>query len=157
MKDVLLKQYELVRESRSVLFDYCDTVKPEHFVQEVPGFGSGGSMRSLLTHVANSYQHWTAVHCFKESPVRITAETVSTVTESRDLYNRIDQLVYRLIESYKRNYDEEISGLTQGRLFIASPFRVFLHVITHEYHHKGQILSISRHLGYIPVDTDVLR
>lgn len=34
---------------------------------------------------------------------------------------------------------------------------LFSHVITHEYHHKGQVLSISRHLGYTPVDTDIIR
>ncbi|MCB0640529.1 MAG: ATP-binding cassette domain-containing protein, partial [Phaeodactylibacter sp.] len=35
--------------------------------------------------------------------------------------------------------------------------KLFTHVITHEFHHKGQVLSFSRHLGYTPVDTDVLR
>jgi uncharacterized damage-inducible protein DinB len=38
-----------------------------------------------------------------------------------------------------------------------SAFQIFTHVITHEFHHKGQILSLSRHLGYTPVDTDIIR
>ncbi len=38
-----------------------------------------------------------------------------------------------------------------------TPFELFTHVITHEFHHKGQVLSLSRHLGYIPVDTDIIR
>ncbi|MFI5159066.1 MAG: DinB family protein [Sphingobacteriales bacterium] len=43
------------------------------------------------------------------------------------------------------------SGLTR------SPFELFTHVTTHEFHHKGQVVSMSRQLGYTPVDTDVIR
>lgn len=137
MKDVLLNAYHLVKESRAVLFDYCDTVKPEHFIQEVAGFGRGGSMRSLLAHIANSSQHWTAVHCFKENPPRITADTVNSVAECREVYQQIDGLVYRLIASFENNYYEELQGTTGNQTFVASPFKVFMHVTTHEYHHKG--------------------
>lgn len=157
MKEVLLREYELVKESRSVLFDYCETIRPEHFIQEVPGFGRGGSMNSLLAHIANSSQHWIAVHCFKENPPPITANRMNTIAECRELYKHIDGSVHRLIESFEKNYYEEISSIAGNRTFAGSPFKVFMHVTTHEYHHKGQILTISRYLGYIPVDTDVLR
>ena len=157
MKDVLLQEYELVKESRSVLFNYCETVSPEHFTREVPGFGRGGSMNSLLAHIANSYQYWTAVHCLNENPDRITADKATTIAECRELYKYIDTLVQRLTESFEKNYYEDISSAVGNRTFLASPFKVFVHVTTHEYHHKGQILTISRHLGYTPVDTDVLR
>ncbi|WP_423227985.1 DinB family protein [Sabulibacter ruber] len=30
-------------------------------------------------------------------------------------------------------------------------------MITHEFHHKGQIPSLGRHLGFVPDDTDVVR
>jgi uncharacterized damage-inducible protein DinB len=36
-------------------------------------------------------------------------------------------------------------------------FKLFTHTITHEFHHKGQILTLSRQLGYTPVDTDIMR
>jgi len=137
--------------------DYCATVKPEHFIQEVEGFGRGGSMRSLLTHVANSSQHWIAVHTFRENPQRITADAAPTVNHCRELYKKIDELVYRLIYSFENSYHTEITSVTGDKTFMASPFKVFMHIITHEYHHKGQILTISRHLGYTPVDTDILR
>nr|WP_242021046.1 DinB family protein [Cytobacillus oceanisediminis] len=31
-----------------------------------------------------------------------------------------------------------------------------MHTVTHEYHHKGQIMAMSRQLGYEPPNTDVL-
>ncbi|MNY72090.1 DinB family protein [compost metagenome] len=55
------------------------------------------------------------------------------------------------------NSEEEIEYESNGLKKTAEPFKLFSHVITHEYHHKGQILSLSRHLGYTPVDTDIIR
>ena len=33
---------------------------------------------------------------------------------------------------------------------------LFTHVITHEFHHKGQLLTLSRILGYVPPDEDII-
>ncbi|MNY69859.1 DinB family protein [compost metagenome] len=55
------------------------------------------------------------------------------------------------------DFEDEIVYEVQNIKNSAKPFKVFTHVITHEYHHKGQILSLSRHLGYTPVDTDIMR
>lgn len=157
MKHLLSSQYELVKDSRSALLDYCATLKTEHFIQEVENFGRGGSIRSLLAHVGNSSQHWIAVHCLKESPPRITANSVNNIEECRQLFRFIDELFERLIDTFRDDYHREIISTIGDRTFTASPFKVFTHAITHEYHHKGQMLTISRHLGYTPVDTDVIR
>jgi len=37
----------------------------------------------------------------------------------------------------------------------ATPLQLFTHVLTHEFHHKGQIMTMCRILGYTPVETDV--
>ncbi len=44
-----------------------------------------------------------------------------------------------------------------GAILMVNPLQLFTHVITHEFHHKGQIMSLSRHLGYTPVDADIIR
>lgn len=44
-----------------------------------------------------------------------------------------------------------------NKIVIANPLKIFTHVITHGFHHKGQILSLNRHLKYAPVDTDIIR
>ncbi|MNL32837.1 DinB family protein [compost metagenome] len=54
-------------------------------------------------------------------------------------------------------FDSEIQYEIQNVKSSAKPLKLFTHVTTHEYHHKGQILSLSRHLGYTPVDTDIIR
>ncbi|RZK68975.1 MAG: hypothetical protein EOO92_22520, partial [Pedobacter sp.] len=47
-----------------------------------------------------------------------------------------------------------ISG--QGRVD-TTVTSLFTHVITHEFHHKGQIMSMMRLIGYIPPDADIIR
>lgn len=54
------EQYEFLKESRAVLFEYCKTISPEDFVNQNNSFGRGGSMRNLLVHVANTYEYWIA-------------------------------------------------------------------------------------------------
>ncbi len=51
----------------------------------------------------------------------------------------------------------DIDITINDKIIIANPLKLFTHVITHEFHHKGQILSLSRHLGYVRVDTDIIR
>jgi uncharacterized damage-inducible protein DinB len=58
-------------------------------------------------------------------------------------------------DDYRRSLTREIKR--KGITLTLTPLQLFTHVITHEFHHKGQILTMSRTLGYIPVDTDVIR
>ncbi|WP_420491140.1 DinB family protein [Neobacillus drentensis] len=37
-----------------------------------------------------------------------------------------------------------------------TPRKLLLHTITHECHHKGQIVAMLRQMGYEPPNTDVL-
>ncbi len=37
-----------------------------------------------------------------------------------------------------------------------TPCWLFTHTVTHEFHHKGQIIGICRHLGYPTPDTDLI-
>lgn len=68
----------------------------------------------------------------------------------------VDRLMSDFFELMEKS-DVEVEYEIKGTKNIVEPFKLFTHVITHEYHHKGQILSLSRHLGYIPVDTDIIR
>jgi uncharacterized damage-inducible protein DinB len=36
-------------------------------------------------------------------------------------------------------------------------YGIFTYVITHEFRHKGQAMTMALMLGHIPMDTDVMR
>jgi uncharacterized damage-inducible protein DinB len=40
---------------------------------------------------------------------------------------------------------------------LKSPAFILLHVVTHTFHHKGQVVAMLRTLGYPAPDTDLQR
>lgn len=152
----LQKQYNLVLESRNILFDYCKTIKNEDFINEKSSFGRGGSMRNLLVHIANTYEFWVANISLKKNMVFSPYENYQNIEDVIKLFLSIDEFMDAFFELTKKS-GNEIEYERKGQKTRTEPFKIFTHVITHEYHHKGQILSLSRHLGYIPIDTDIIR
>jgi uncharacterized damage-inducible protein DinB len=156
ISDYTREQYNYVKESRNVLFEYCKTISPEDFINQNTSFGRGGSMRNLLVHIANTYEYWIANLALKKNLKPAEYEDNLTIQEVILLFDSVDIFMEEFILEMNLS-DREIVYEIQGSKNSASALKFFSHVITHEYHHKGQILSLSRHLGYIPVDTDIMR
>jgi uncharacterized damage-inducible protein DinB len=149
------KQYALVLESRNILFEYCRTIESEDFINPNSSFGRGGSMRNLLVHIANIYEYWIANISLKKNPIYSVYEEYKNIEDVINLFNSVDQFMNEFFELTEKT--DKIDFERNGQKTSAEPLTLFTHVITHEYHHKGQILSLSRHLGYTPVDTDIIR
>ncbi|UII32925.1 DinB family protein [Fulvivirga ulvae] len=151
------RQYQLIRESRRVLFDYCKTISNEDFVNQNSSFGRGGSIRNLLVHIGNTYEYWIIKHALNKEVSFTQYKAKKTIDEVVELFRSIDREVFDFINRYESSkfalFDLKLDGITK-RITV---FELFTHVITHEFHHKGQILSLSRHLGYTPIDTDIIR
>lgn len=149
-------QYDLVKSSREVLFDYCRTLTPEHLVMEHTNFGRG-SIRNLLVHIANVYQFWIGAKALQRDQVFTSFDAIGDMDGMISLYREIDELMNEFISTSGITPMKQLSFERNGVRTSDTVMKLFTHVITHEYHHKGQILSMSRHMGYIPVDTDVIR
>ena len=150
-------QYELVRGSRAVLFNYCQTIRPDDLLRANNSFGRGGSIRNILVHVANTYEFWVARHALNKNIVPTKYESKKTIQDIIELFELIDRIMFEWIDLVEMNGDKQIPYELNGRKDSVPSSKLFLHVITHEFHHKGQVLSLSRHLGYVPVDTDIVR
>jgi uncharacterized damage-inducible protein DinB len=149
-------QYELVKGSRSVFLTYCKTITPNDFVDQNTSFGRGGSMRNLLVHIANTYQYWIDNISLGKNVIYFEYESQKDIEDVIRLFDIVDNFMlefFLIMENSNKKIEFEINGKSLS----ATSFELFSHVITHEFHHKGQILSISRHLGYLPVDTDIMR
>ena len=142
--------------SRAALFGYCTTIAPEDFLRERSPFGRGGSIRNLLVHNANTYQYWVLNVGLHRKVPYTEYGAVKTIAEVAGLFEPIDAGIFTLIDS-PAQLAEEIQYDRNGHPATVSRLEIFTHVITHEFHHKGQILSLSRALGYTPIDTDVIR
>ncbi|ARS36576.1 DinB family protein [Pontibacter actiniarum] len=152
----LRQQYAMVQQSREVLLQYCDTITTADFCMENSSFGRG-SMRNLLVHVGNTYELWLGKRALRREASLTAPEAIGNVEACRSFFQSVDALVAAFLDAFSQDYLSEIKLSINNTPAQASPLKLFTHVVTHEYHHKGQVLSLSRHLGYTPVDTDIMR
>ncbi len=154
---ILKEQYKLVRLTRENAFAFCEQLEAEDYTKELNGFG-WGSIRTLHVHVADCYQAWLAHFALKKDRRRADPETITNVPEMRKQFRLVDQLVDEFLTFYQQDYSLQITGSVpwQKEEERLSALWLFTHTVTHEFHHKGQIVSMARQLGYTPVDTDLL-
>jgi uncharacterized damage-inducible protein DinB len=150
-------QYEWVRKTRELLFSYCETLDRADYIQQIEGFG-GGSIRDLHVHVAECYGFWLGQFCIEESGGLGKFEQPQTVSDIRHIFKKVDTCVDEFFRNFEEKWETPISGRVrwQAELFVVTPLWLYTHAMTHEFHHKGQIVSMSRTLGYVPVDTDLI-
>ena len=158
MTDVFAHQYTLVASARGVLLDYCAGLVPAHFAAPVAAMNDG-SIRDLLVHVAGCYDYWLGQVGLGRPAGTPPPEAVTDVAALRAVFAGVDALV----AAFGRHY---AADWLVPKLFVLprraqplelTPLQLFTHTVTHEFHHKGQVLSMSRLLGYAPVDTDIIR
>lgn len=151
------EQYEEIKSARQVLLTYCEMVSPEDFVRQGPGFGKGGSIRHLLVHIIHCYEHWIARQTLQLDRNYCVADAIETVDACRMVFLEIDDVMNRFFDEWGNRPTGQFSMMINNKQQAVSGLKLFTHTITHEFHHKGQILTLSRMLGYTPVDTDVMR
>nr|WP_285855105.1 DinB family protein [Paenibacillus cellulositrophicus] len=91
---------------------------------------------------------------------RATTEAglIRTTQGIRNLFSEIDKMVERFLQENSHRPNEHIVGEipSLGSQQEYSILQLMTHVMTHEFHHKGQIMTMGRMLGYTPPDADVI-
>ncbi|MCX2475146.1 DinB family protein [Pedobacter sp. MC2016-05] len=153
---MLKQQYELVLFSRETILDYIKTISHEDFICDNSAFGKG-SIRNLLVHICDTYSSWIAERGLGLPSTYPAFDNYSTLNDCIKYFNRVNLFIDQFLNQFEGNYQEEIQIVRNGTTTKISVLQLFTHVITHEFHHKGQIMSLSRILGYTPVDADIIR
>jgi len=153
---MLSKQYESVLSSRGTILDYIKTISEEDFLSENSTFGRG-SIRNLLVHICDTYASWIGERALKKEIIYKPFNEYETLANCVAYFEVINNYIEEFINRFSNDYQTDLKIIRNGKLVGLSPLKLFTHVITHEFHHKGQIMSLSRHLGYIPVDADIIR
>src|SRR5690606_8391486 len=134
--EILKAQYEFVRQSRQVLFDFCSTIE-EQLTQEIPGFGRGGSIRNLLIHIANTYAFWIDKWSLVNDISFTMYEDMISLPQIIGLFEKTDFSMTAFFEKFQINEKSMIDYIINGSKKEAHFFQIFSHVITHEFQHKG--------------------
>lgn len=152
-----VKQYQLVLESREVIFQFCDSFSNSDYFRTVENFGQG-SIRNTQAHIVDSYIHWIANYALNKSLSYLQAESISTVDMMREEYRKVNNWISEFLEKYDHQPDSILINQQRKRGKVqTTPLTLFTHMITHEFHHKGQLVSMARTLGYQSPDTDIIR
>lgn len=147
--DVFKGQYEIIQRTRESLFRYCESMSPTDYVKEIESFG-GTSIRDLHAHVADCYRIWLGSRALGQSLPKVNPKSVDTVQKMRELFKNTDELVYEFLNDFKTKGEPTPSASWQSDSVELTEIWLFTHTITHEFHHRGQIVKIGRQLGYIP-------
>lgn len=154
-------EYEWVKQTHQILLDQCRDIQEDELTK-VFEFGFQ-SIRDSLVHVAGCYHAWLGSFVLSEvsSPL-ITKEVIETmdIEDIQHYFNQADLYVDRVFEQFTGKIDEtiekELSWKMNSGLVRKKPQQLLVHSITHEFHHKGQIVAMLRLLGYTPENTDIL-
>ena len=153
----LRHQYKLVQSARGALLDYLGTLPFQKLHAPVEAFNNK-SVCYLLNHTVLTYLSWLNEFALK-NPLLMTDETAwQTMEDITGYYKEADDAAYNFLSAFD-DKDTMITGykIRQDKTLTLSVLELFTHVITHEFHHKGTILGMTRMLGYKPVDTDIIR
>lgn len=156
MEMFLQKQYHMVTSSRAVVLAYIAQMSDQDFISSSPAFGRG-SVRNLIVHICDTYLFWIADRTFKNTQTFPPYETYTSLQQCIAYFEEVDRFMEKFISTFGGDVLQEVAITRKGGIEYISPLQLFTHVITHEFHHKGQIMSLSRELGYIPVDADIIR
>lgn len=155
MKDAFSLQYRLVEQCRDILFDFLEAETGDDFKTPVPSY-LNQSVNDLMQHVAACYINWLGYFGMKLPAGSIDQPKADSLESLRRLYKSVDHLVQDFLEQFSGVLHIEIGGIHDAAGAVkATPAQLFTHVITHEFHHKGQVMTMCRLLGYTPPETDV--
>ena len=138
-----------------VALDHLSTISAGDYGKEVPGFGFG-TLREQAIHIFNCEGFW--IHTLRGLPyVDRRPEACPAVADARTLQLEVSVQTHAYLSSLS---DQQLNTNTElrfpdGDVAVRTPALVLHHVLTHAFHHKGQIVAMCRVLGHPAGDTDL--
>ncbi|PFE03281.1 damage-inducible protein DinB [Bacillus cereus] len=161
MLDVLKQQYNFISSTRENLFTFLEEIPPQKLHNTVPNFGSGSIIKTHI-HVADCYRYWLGSFACNKKRSDFSFATDYEIEHSdvelvRERFKLVDEIVQRFFDEFNTRWFENIENEVkwQKEPWSTTPLWLLTHTETHEFHHKGQIVSMARHLGYNPPNTDL--
>jgi uncharacterized damage-inducible protein DinB len=153
--DGIRKFHGWTHASLNLVLDHLSTVPVDDYARELPGFGFR-TLREQTIHIFNCEGFW--LHTLQG--LRYTDRTIRECPTLADV-RRLRQEVSQSTDAYlsaltnpQLNADTELH-FSDGDVAIRTPALILHHVLTHAFHHKGQIVAMCRALGHPAPDTDL--
>ncbi|MCL6596634.1 MAG: DinB family protein [Firmicutes bacterium] len=148
--------YGWVRTTREVLLSHLEAMGGEAYraPQDVLG---GESLAERHRHVAGCYAVWLGrVALGDPDAVPLAGSPWPEPAAARSAFAQVDALVARFLDRFGDALDQTLERRWRGRTIEVTPRWLLAHPITHEFHHKGQIVVACRLSGAPAPDTDLV-
>ena len=136
--------YDLARRTRAKVIDWMETLPPEVFTRTDEAFAFG-SLASIYAHVADVYLWWVGTVGLGDGEPSVR---LASVAELRAAFEEVDATVARALDEFADPDAPFVWTSPEGKEVTLTRRWLILHTITHEFHHKGQALSLARVLGH---------
>lgn len=160
VNDDLKTLYGWVKPTREILFEYTQSLPVDVYTLEKPEFAYG-SIRNVHAHVAQCYLWWVGRigMSIDWDLLEPHPSSLTDVSAMREQFRKVDAMVEQALETFTTpDTILEFQHPRHGVMKLTQRWLV-MHPITHEFHHKGQLLAMGRMLGHpLPqeLDTDLV-
>lgn len=153
--DGVRKLHGWTHASFGLVLDHLSTLPLTDYGKSLPAFGFP-TLREQAVHILNCEHFWIqtlqALPHVDRNPAEFPAVSDARLFEqevSRQTLTYLSGLT-----DQKLNSAQELH-FPDGDLAVRTPALILHHVLTHAFHHKGQIVAMCRVLGYPAPDTDL--
>ncbi|MGA2906311.1 MAG: DinB family protein [Terracidiphilus sp.] len=153
--DGILKFHFWTHTCLTLVLDHLSTISTSDYTKEIPGFGFP-TLRGQVIHIFNCEGFW--IHTIQGLAVRDRHPAdCHSVADARLLQRHVSEQTLAYLSGLT---DQQLNSNTElrfpdGDIAIRTPAFVLHHVLTHAFHHKGQIVAMCRVLGHPAPDTDL--
>lgn len=153
--DGIRKFHSWTHASLTLLLDHLATLPTSGYEKELPSFGFP-TLRRQVVHIFNCEGFWISVLQGFGYADRKHEECL-TVGDARVLQQEVSRRTHEYLSSLT---DQQLNTVTElrfpdGDRGARTPALILHHVLTHAFHHKGQIVAMCRELGHPAPDTDL--
>ena len=151
--------YDWTRRTREDLFRFLDSLPIEIYTLEHPDFAYG-SIRNIHAHVAFAYLGWVGVVGlgYDRATLEFPAEKILNANAMRERFAFVDNIVAQALAKFE-NVDDMFEYQRRDETLQLTKRWLIVRPLTHEFHHKGQLLALARILEHpLPEDmgTDLI-
>lgn len=153
--DGIQKLHRWTHASLDLVLNHLSNIPANHYSKELPGFGFP-TLRQQVIHIFNCEGVW--IQALQRRPyINRTVADCPTVSDAKLLQEEARGRTLAYLSSLT---DQQFNTATElrfpdGDIAVRKPSFILHHVLTHVFHHKGQIVAMCRSLGYPAPDTDM--
>jgi uncharacterized damage-inducible protein DinB len=153
--DGIRKFHGWTHASLNLLLDHLSTIPKGDYAKDLPGFGFS-TLQKQVIHIFNCEGFWIQALQGLQYTDRGVPDCpdVAAAKRLQQQVSRQTRVYLSSLTEQQLNADAELH-FSDGDHAVRTPALVLHHVLTHAFHHKGQVVAMCRHLGHPAPDTDL--